>query len=57
MACIKNGSKVKVIMARGEIAEKGNAIVEAECGLCDVPVLLQKFGMNSDIADDLELGG
>jgi hypothetical protein len=38
-ACIENGSEVEVAVARGEIAEKGNAFVKAECGLCDVPVL------------------
>ncbi len=40
MACIENGGEVKVTVARGEIAEKGNAIVKAECGLRDVPLLL-----------------
>ncbi len=39
MACIENGGEVEVAMAREEIAEKGNAFVEAECGLRDVPVL------------------
>ncbi len=38
-ACIENGGEVKVAVAGGEIAEKGNAIVEAECGLHDVLVL------------------
>jgi hypothetical protein len=39
MACIENGGDVKVAVARGDITEKGYAIVEAECGLRDVPVL------------------
>ncbi len=39
-ACIENGGEVKVAVAGEEIAEKGNAIIEAKCGLCDVPVLL-----------------
>jgi hypothetical protein len=39
MACIESGGEVKVAVAGGKIAEKGNAIVEAECGLHDVPVL------------------
>ncbi len=38
-ACIENGGEVEVAVAGGEIAEKGNAFVEAECGLHDVPVL------------------
>jgi hypothetical protein len=39
-ACIENGGEVEVAMAGGEIAEKGNAFIEAKCGLCDVSVLL-----------------
>ncbi len=39
MACIENGSEVEVAVAGGKIAEKGNAFVNAKCGLCDVPVL------------------
>ncbi len=38
-ACTENGGEVEVAVAGGEIAEKGNAFVEAECGLRDVPVL------------------
>ncbi len=38
-ACIENGGEVKVAVVGGEIAEKGNSTVEAECGLRDVPVL------------------
>ncbi len=40
MACVENGGEVEVAVARREIAEKGNAFVEAECGLQDVPVFL-----------------
>ncbi len=54
MACIENGSEVEVAVARGEITEEGNAFVDVECGLCHVPVLLQKFGVNLDVADDLD---
>ncbi len=39
MAYIKDCSELEVAMARGEIAEEGNAFIEVECGLRDVPVL------------------
>ena len=39
-ACVENGGEVEVAVAGGEIAEKGNAFIEAKCGLRDVPVLL-----------------
>ncbi len=41
-------------MAMGEVAEESNTVVEAKRGLCDV--LAKKFGVNSNIADNLELG-
>ncbi len=39
-ACVENGGEVEVAVAGGEIAEEGNAFVEAKCGLRGVPVLL-----------------
>ena len=53
---IEDGSKVEVAMAMGEVAEESNTVVKAKCGLCDVFVLVKKFGVNSNIADNLELG-
>ncbi len=40
----------------GEVAEESNTVVEAKRGLCDVFVLAKKFGVNLNIADNLELG-
>ncbi len=53
---IENGSKVEVAVAMGEVAEESNTVVDAKRGLCDVFVLAKKFGVNSNIADNLELG-
>ncbi len=49
-------SKVEVTVAMGEVAEETNTVVKAKRGLCDVFVLAKKFGVNSNIVDNLELG-
>ena len=36
---IEDGGKVEVAVTLGEIAEEGNTMVKAECGLRDVFVL------------------
>ena len=53
---IEDGGKVEVAITMGEISQESNTVVEAKHGLCDVFVLAQKFGVNSDVADNLELG-
>ena len=53
---IEDGCKVEVAVAMGEVAEESNAIVEAKSGLCDDFVLAWKFGVNANVADNLELG-
>ncbi len=53
---IEDGSKVEVAVAMGEVAEESNTVVKAKRGLCDVFVLAKKFGVNLNIADNIELG-
>ena len=42
-------------MATGEVAEDGDAVVEAEDCLGDVLLFLEEFWVDADISDYLEL--
>ena len=45
----------EVAVARGEVAEDGDAFVEAEDCLGDVLVFLEEFGVDVDVSYELEL--
>ena len=51
----EDSSEEEVAVTRGEVAEDGDASVEAKDGLGDVMVFLEEFWVDADVAYHFEL--
>jgi len=52
---VEDCGQEEVSVARGEVAEDGDAVIKSKDGLGEVSVVLEEFGVNADIADLFEL--